>query len=389
MNTKKHINKIFTVFYDAFTINASWIDKQTKKMFHYVSPTDYEIRHFNDYLNNSINKNIPIDFISIDVMENDLQGTIVVGPFCYENISPDKIKRLIILEGYSLHKFDEILNYYQAISVIHPSKMDSIKTLVHALVKLPESLDVQDTSKHDEEELIDYEFHHTQWKQHVNPYHIGKIETFFNALFDAKDDEVYQVLNNYYFITQPFEIISTDNENNVKHLAFIMLGMTVSFALLRQVSPLDILEKTRVYYDKLSLATTDQEVIDVRNQMFISFNRLTQRTLKKKHSPPVNRIIKYIDDHIFESISIIDIAAIDGYEKNYVSTLFKKETGSTIHQYVKEKKIDIAKSILKKSNTSIHDLSEYLSFTSYQQFNRTFKRIVGSSPSEYRSSSGE
>jgi|GEM_PF-3493217 len=386
MNTLKQINKIFTIFYDAFTINASWIGKQTEKIYHYIVPTDYELKHFNDYLNNVLNKDIPIKYITIEVLENDLHGTIVLGPFCNEHLSSDKIKKLIILEGYSQHKFDEIYNYYQAISIIHPSKENSIKTLIQALVKLPQSLDLHYQPIHDEKEIIDYRFHHNQWKQHVNPYHLGKVETFYKALFDAKDDEVYQVLNNYYYITQPFEIISTDNKNNVKQLGFIMLGVTVSFALLRQLSPLDILEKARFFYNKLSLAATEQEVIDLRNQMFVAFNKLSQRSPNKKYSPPVNRIIKYIDDHIFESISLIDIAEIDGYEKNYVSTLFKKETRSTIHQYVKEKKIDIAKSILKNSNTSIHDLSDYLSFTSYQQFNRTFKRIVGSSPSKFRSS---
>lgn len=122
----------------------------------------------------------------------------------------------------------------------------------------------------------------------------------------------------------------------------------------------------------------------LNNRMYLTFAEKVYSINRKHYSKLTNDIISFISDNIQKKITLGDIADITNYSQSYISTYFKKETGSTIKNFILTKKIGVAKHLLKTSDISVGDLSEYLNFSSYNHFSSTFQSFAGCRPSDYR-----
>lgn len=71
---------------------------------------------------------------------------------------------------------------------------------------------------------------------------------------------------------------------------------------------------------------------------------------------------------------------------NYFGDLIKKETGSSAQEYILTKTMDAAKELLADPNKSVSDVAYALGYQYPQYFSKAFKRIIGCSPNEYRTS---
>lgn len=85
-----------------------------------------------------------------------------------------------------------------------------------------------------------------------------------------------------------------------------------------------------------------------------------------------------------ETLSIKDISEHVFLSSSYVCTLFKNETGRTLNQYLTDFRIDKAKNLLADPRYKITDISARVGYSDGNYFGKTFKKLVGMSPSEYR-----
>ena len=70
--------------------------------------------------------------------------------------------------------------------------------------------------------------------------------------------------------------------------------------------------------------------------------------------------------------------------KFYLTRLFKNTYGTTINNYILEKRITKAKELLRFSNLNIEDISKECGINDNNYFSRLFKQIEGISPKEYK-----
>ena len=92
----------------------------------------------------------------------------------------------------------------------------------------------------------------------------------------------------------------------------------------------------------------------------------------------------YIRNNITEKISTSEIAEYIGKSSGYVTTEFKKATGINLSDYISELKVNEARDLLKYTDKSFIEISNYLGFSSQSYFIRIFKKITGATPKEYR-----
>lgn len=85
-----------------------------------------------------------------------------------------------------------------------------------------------------------------------------------------------------------------------------------------------------------------------------------------------------------ERITVEQLASEFGISTSYLSRLFKKEVGVSVSTYVKNKKIEVAKDLLKFSDYSMIEIANHLSFSSQSHFIQQFKEVVGITPKKYR-----
>lgn len=100
----------------------------------------------------------------------------------------------------------------------------------------------------------------------------------------------------------------------------------------------------------------------------------------------VNDMIHYLQEHIYQELSVSDLCRRFCYSKTQLSKVFKEATGSTIMDYYTRLKIKEAKDMIREGNLNFSQIAVQLSFDNPQYFSRTFKRIAGMTPKEYKNS---
>jgi AraC-like DNA-binding protein len=118
--------------------------------------------------------------------------------------------------------------------------------------------------------------------------------------------------------------------------------------------------------------------------MTISFHKAGSAA--KKEITISEQVQIYIDENYSRPLPLQEIANALGYNKSYLCTLFKKENGVTINDYLMETRILKACDLISYSDCSLKQVSQLTGFVSIHYFNRKFKEIVGIPPGQYRSS---
>ena len=93
----------------------------------------------------------------------------------------------------------------------------------------------------------------------------------------------------------------------------------------------------------------------------------------------VSGTIKYIEEHLAENFSLTDIENALNFNNRYISRVFKQNTGIPLKQYILEKKIVLAQSLLSQGY-SVTDVCDKSGFRDYSNFIRTFKQYTGKTP---------
>ena len=97
-----------------------------------------------------------------------------------------------------------------------------------------------------------------------------------------------------------------------------------------------------------------------------------------------NRMKTYIDINYYKDITPLSVAKRFFVNPSYASRIFSKNVGVSMNEYINRRKIDRAKLLLGSSAIPMSSISLNVGFSDANYFARTFKRIVGVSPPEYR-----
>lgn len=95
-------------------------------------------------------------------------------------------------------------------------------------------------------------------------------------------------------------------------------------------------------------------------------------------------VIRYIDSHYAEAISLDTLSSVCGFNKMYLCRLFRQITGKTVTEYMNFVRIERSIALLSETDLSITEVSLSSGFSNLSHFNRTFLRHTGCTPSSYR-----
>lgn len=95
-------------------------------------------------------------------------------------------------------------------------------------------------------------------------------------------------------------------------------------------------------------------------------------------------IIDYIQTNISKNIKIAEIADAFGYNPKYLSHLFVEIRNIPLKQFILSQKIDAANFMLADNDKTVTQIAADLGFSDVHNFARTYKKVTGLTPSEYR-----
>ena len=100
--------------------------------------------------------------------------------------------------------------------------------------------------------------------------------------------------------------------------------------------------------------------------------------------PLVQKARAYIEAHKMEPFSLSDVAKAAGASVFHFCKVFHKATGLKFTDYVARVRLEDARTQLLNHNRRVSEIAYDVGFQSLTQFNRTFKRVFGQSPTEFR-----
>ncbi|MBN1926803.1 MAG: helix-turn-helix transcriptional regulator [Prolixibacteraceae bacterium] len=100
----------------------------------------------------------------------------------------------------------------------------------------------------------------------------------------------------------------------------------------------------------------------------------------------VLRVIDYIERHIGDKLPNEELAETGSMAVNSFLRLFKSTTGSTLQQFIQNKRIEKALVLMHNPSLSIEQIAGECGFSDRQHFSKVFKRVVNISPAQYRKS---
>ena len=103
----------------------------------------------------------------------------------------------------------------------------------------------------------------------------------------------------------------------------------------------------------------------------------------RSESSAVYSVIRYVEENIYDIGTIQKMAKELGYSYTYLSHLFKERTGTTIQNYIHYKKIERSVQLLRYGGLTVSQIAAMLNYESIQTFSKSFRRIMGVTPTQY------
>ena len=102
----------------------------------------------------------------------------------------------------------------------------------------------------------------------------------------------------------------------------------------------------------------------------------------------IDYLLKYIEDHICNDVTLSELSEVSGYSVDYISKLFKLRLGKTPGQYIASKRVELILQLMENNKLSLERIAEMTGFHSRSYFNHFFKRVFGVSPGFYQKNWG-
>ncbi len=141
---------------------------------------------------------------------------------------------------------------------------------------------------------------------------------------------------------------------------------------------------------KKSIPFGNEQLLKIYLETFLieSVKRRSNQTLSSQPlaSTPnrIHDIIAYLDDNYLQKILIDELVFMFNSNRSKLCREFKITTGMTILEYINQKKITRAKTLLSETNVTITQIAEQMNFDTIHYFTHFFKQQTGLSPKEFR-----
>ena len=179
--------------------------------------------------------------------------------------------------------------------------------------------------------------------------------------------------------------LSADPVRDAKYTFLAGITLTTRFAIEGGMDSEQAYILSDLYIRRMDQCLDRNSVFSLFWEMFSYFtNQMRHLQTSPQYSLHVHNCIAYIDRNLHQELRLTDAAQELKLNRSYLSALFKKETGLPFSEFVRKRRIESAKSLLRDTDLSASEIAETLAFSSQSYFIRIFKAETGMTPGAYR-----
>ncbi|MEF2782223.1 AraC family transcriptional regulator [Erysipelotrichaceae bacterium HCN-30851] len=139
-----------------------------------------------------------------------------------------------------------------------------------------------------------------------------------------------------------------------------------------------------LYDSELMICYLKEMIIKILQYDFLSSSPVASTPMQQRfENELLNEILVFINDSIYEHVTIEEICLKFSISRSSLQTLFKNNLGVAPKQYISDLKLNKSKLLIKESVYTISEIASMLGFTSIHYFSRKFKQQFGITPTDY------
>lgn len=178
--------------------------------------------------------------------------------------------------------------------------------------------------------------------------------------------------------------LSDNSLQNIKYHFVITTSMVARYCIEKGLPMTEAYDLSDYYIRSCDEAPSAKEINRLHREMCLEYCDRMNELMHKSVSGSVSAAIDYIYDNLHTRIHITDVANSVSLSPAYLSRLFKSETGITLTDYIRQKKIQAAKGMLQHSSFTPAEISDILAFPGQSYFTEVFRKETGLTPLKYK-----
>ncbi|MBQ3565941.1 MAG: helix-turn-helix domain-containing protein [Oscillospiraceae bacterium] len=233
---------------------------------------------------------------------------------------------------------------------------------------------------------IEKKLSHTEFlNREYNVSHLSyeRETAFFDSIKTGNIEEtrrLFKPLN-----SDKLGILSTNKLLNLKYHLIITVAFITRSCIEGGMEMEAAYNLSDIYIRSIDKCTTEEQINLLHHELVEDFAQRMQIFHKSSIYPkPIVICLDYIYDNLHTKITLKKLAEISKLSASHLSKIFHQEVGMTVSRYIMKKRIEAAENMLKFSDYSSIDISNYLCFSSESHFIYVFKKHTGYTPKVYR-----
>ncbi len=181
---------------------------------------------------------------------------------------------------------------------------------------------------------------------------------------------------------------SMNTLRDFKNYAIITNTLLRKAAEYAHVHPLHIDSLSSRFARSIENANSQEDIYRLVREMARKYCLLVKNHSLQGYSPLVRDVLVRISSDLSADLSLKTQSAYLHVSASYLSAVFKKETGSTLTDYVNRKRIEYGIFLLNSTSLQIQTIAQHCGIPDLNYFSKTFKKYTGLTPTEYRGKIG-
>ncbi len=186
------------------------------------------------------------------------------------------------------------------------------------------------------------------------------------------------------FSTHAVEQRTSDGLRNMKNYAVVCNTLMRKAAEQGGVHPIYLDSTSSHYARRIEGTTSLDKVQSLMTEMLRSYCRLVRKHSGEHRSPPVQGAIACIEADLAGDLSLHHLAELQNLSAGYLSSLFRRETGKTLTDYVAAQRMEAGARLLRTTGLQIQTIAQQCGIADVNYFSKLFKKYHKVTPRQYR-----
>lgn len=321
------------------------------------------------------------------IREHGSENFCIIGPISsvpYNKNIISMLQKDYVISGDDLSDFTSFL---YAIPQYHLNQIQAyLKTIYYLLnKKIAKPEDIMGNAR-----MLDKNF----YASYVNQQYKDKENEFINNSLDIErrfltciEKGDIEGLNRFFkdIYTMNIGTLANNNLRQVKNYTIVSISLCCRASIQGGLLSDTAFHLSDSYIQQLEASDNIELIQNLTAKMMLDFTtRVAEDKISISKNHEIQHVLEYVHRNINRHLTVSDIAKHVGFSRAYLSHKFKETLGFDLSSFIYRCKLEEAKELLRYTDKSIGEISNYLYFSNQSHFQNCFKKQFGITPRKYR-----